>query len=70
MIQRANGSGPKCDVCIKKQQKLIARFATWWTTNSENGAWYLISKFKSTMSITRPCRKALKKKKFIHCESF
>lgn len=25
MIQRANGSGPKCDVCIKKQQKLIAR---------------------------------------------
>lgn len=48
MIQRANGSGPKCDVCIKKQQKLIARFATWWTTNSENGATgYLISKFKS-----------------------
>lgn len=29
MIQRANGSGPKCDVCIKKQQKLIALFATW-----------------------------------------
>lgn len=72
MIQRANGSGPKCDVCIKKEQKLIARFATWWITNSENGATrYLISKFKSICLLQDHAElKALKKKKFIHCESF
>lgn len=48
MIQRANGSRPKCDVCIKKQQNWLRVSRHGEQQHSENGAIrYLISKFKS-----------------------